>query len=343
MNGSSAEWVRVRAPVRVFDAGGWTDTWFAEQGVVCHLCVSPGAEAYVRAQPCRAPEQAQVHLKVPDYADDYSFSTTAPPHRHPLLEATLRRWAPPRCDLDVEVSCAVPAGSSLGTSASVVVALMTALRALSGEIVEPAMVARAAHDIETIDLGRQSGVQDQVAAAFGGVNLVRIAPYPHFEVSQLSVSDEVVGSLADRLVTVYLGAHDSSDVHLEVIAHLTRGEGPGRKALEALRAAATSAGDALVCGDLAAYGQAMTAATEAQALLGPTLVNPTARELIEVAAKHGAIGWKVNGAGGPGGSLSILCEDDPGALLTALAAVAEAPVLPVRPCASGACLIDTSR
>jgi D-glycero-alpha-D-manno-heptose-7-phosphate kinase len=48
--------------------------------------------------------------------------------------------------------------------------------------------------------------------------------------------------------------------------------------------------------------------TEAQRNLHPDLVNPDAQRVIEIARNHGALGWKVNGAGGAGGSLTILCN-----------------------------------
>jgi D-glycero-alpha-D-manno-heptose-7-phosphate kinase len=51
----------------------------------------------------------------------------------------------------------------------------------------------------------------------------------------------------------------------------------------------------------------MIANTEAQAELHPALVSAQARGVIELARRHGAVGWKVNGAGGEGGSLTILC------------------------------------
>jgi len=49
--------------------------------------------------------------------------------------------------------------------------------------------------------------------------------------------------------------------------------------------------------------------TAAQADLHQALVNAEARELIALAQEHGAIGWKVNGAGGDGGSITLLCGE----------------------------------
>ena len=68
--------------------------------------------------------------------------------------------------------------------------------------------------------------------------------------------------------------------------------------------------DALLAGDLAAFGAAMVRNTDAQADLHATLVSETARQIFDVAKHYGAIGWKVNGAGGDGGSVTILSDGD---------------------------------
>ena len=51
----------------------------------------------------------------------------------------------------------------------------------------------------------------------------------------------------------------------------------------------------------------MIANTEAQRRLHPALLSWDAERVIEIARAHGALGWKVNGAGGEGGSLTLLC------------------------------------
>jgi D-glycero-alpha-D-manno-heptose-7-phosphate kinase len=55
----------------------------------------------------------------------------------------------------------------------------------------------------------------------------------------------------------------------------------------------------------------MTRNTDAQRRLHGELVSEQAQAVIDIAASHGASGWKVNGAGGEGGSLSLLCGPDP--------------------------------
>jgi len=68
----------------------------------------------------------------------------------------------------------------------------------------------------------------------------------------------------------------------------------------------------------------MRANTEAQRRLHAALVGVDARRVIAIARAHGALGWKVNGAGGEGGSLAVLCGPGPGARAMFEAAIAAA-------------------
>ena len=90
-------------------------------------------------------------------------------------------------------------------------------------------------------------------------------------------------------------------------------EGPDCARLNTLRAAAERARDAVVAGDLDAFGQAMCDNTTAQAQLQRDLIPPDAWRAIAIAEAHNAAGWKVNGAGGDGGSLTLLASNQPGA------------------------------
>lgn len=258
------------APVRVCDAGGWTDTWFAGTGVVCNLAVRPG-----------------VSVEVTPRGDE--LVTFADPPT-PLLEAAVAEAG--AVGVHIEVRSAVPAGSSLGSSAAVTVALLAALGVPRSE------VAARAHRVETERLGLQSGVQDQVAAAAGGASVLEIE-YPLVRRRPLPFPDAL------DLVTVFLGAHESSAVHERVIADLTA----DGSALEELRSCARRAADALARRDVRAYGAALVDNTAAQRVLHPSLVSDAAQAVIDAARAAGALGWKVNGAGGEGGSVTIVCGD----------------------------------
>jgi D-glycero-alpha-D-manno-heptose-7-phosphate kinase len=123
------------------------------------------------------------------------------------------------------------------------------------------------------------------------------------------VPDPLWWELERRLVLVYLGrAHDSSALHETVIRSL-EDAGPDSPALVDLRRTAVRSRDALSSGDFAALGRAMVESTEAQGRLHPALIGTEARRVIALARERGALGWKVNGAGGEGGSLTLLCGE----------------------------------
>ncbi len=319
--------VTAEAPVRTCDCGGWTDTWFARHGAVFNVAVNPGVRVVVRAQPAHQGLPAPVVLCAENYGHRYAFVPgTRPWVRHALLEAAIESVGVPRgVALDVSVRSAVPPGAAMGTSAAVCVALVGALRALWEGGADPDDVAKAAHAVEVDRLGQQSGLQDQFAAAHGGISCVRISEYPAATRHAVAASDAVRDALDRQLLLVYLGrAHDSSAIHQEVIAGLDQQGAGGRAALDELRAAAAVSCEAVEAGDLAALGEAMRANTEAQRRLHPSLIGADARRLIAAVSARGALGWKVNGAGGEGGSLAVLCPPGPESRAAIETAIAQA-------------------
>ena len=204
--------IEASAPVRICDNGGWTDTWFGGPGRVLNIAVTPGVEVSIRTTAGPDP----VVLDVETFGDRYPDRPRAPRvARHPLLEAAIDAFPPPRgLAVEVSVRSAVPAGCGTGTSAAVAVALLGGLAALRPEQLSPRDIAYAAHRLEVDILGVQSGIQDQLSAAFGGINYLEIEPYPEATVHALPAWEE----LSSRLTLVFLGrAHDSSAVHRQVI------------------------------------------------------------------------------------------------------------------------------
>ena len=293
--------IEVSAPVRICDNGGWTDTWFGGPGRVLNIAVSPGVEVSIR--PTEGPHP--VLLDVETFGERYPIAPgTTRLARHLLLEAAIDELPPPRdCPVEISIRSGVPAGCGTGTSAAVAVALLGALAALRSERPAPRDIAYAAHRLEADVLGMQSGIQDQLSSAFGGINFIEIEQYPEASVCALPMWEE----LSSLLTLVFCGkAHDSQRMHRQVIE-----EASGKRAnvFARLRDAAVAARDAVVRTDLGAFGQAMTANTEAQRSLHPEIVGLEAARVMEIADVHGAIGWKVNGAGGDGGSVTILSPD----------------------------------
>jgi D-glycero-alpha-D-manno-heptose-7-phosphate kinase len=278
---------------------------------VFNIAVAPCVEVRVGVR-ARDTTAQRVELDVADFGDRYGFEPGRGPRRHPLLEAAVDEvGVPDDVALAIRVTSGVPAGCSTGTSAAVSVALVGALDALGPNRRTPEDVARAAHRIEVERLGLQSGVQDQLCAAWGGINFIEVDPYPEAVRTALPVPEPLRHELERRLMLVYVGrAHRSSQMHDRVIGRLIR-EGQRSPDLDELRACAMMARDAVLDRDLEGLGRAMTRNTDAQASLHEDLVSAQAHRAIDIAAAHGASGWKVNGAGGDGGSLSILCGPDP--------------------------------
>lgn len=314
-------------PVRVADVGGWTDTWFGAPGRVCHLAVGPGVRVVAEIVARPADEPRPVCLAAPDLGRTHRTGPSVDggwvqpdPGVDRLLEhaigAVLESVVlPEHLGVDVTVTSAVAPGASLGTSAAVVVGVLSALdRLMAGGKRTPGELAVLAHHVETERVGREAGVQDQWAAAMGGCGLLTVGPYPQVVHEAIDLSPSTVRELGERLVTVVFGAHDSSAVHAQVINDVVGCSGDDHeRARRALRDLARLAGEAAVAlrsGDVDRWAAVLVAATDAQVMLHPELVGVAHRAAIDVARAQGAVGWKVNGAGGAGGSLT--CVTGPG-------------------------------
>jgi D-glycero-alpha-D-manno-heptose-7-phosphate kinase len=295
------------APIRICDNGGWTDTWFAKRGKIFNIGVYPYVEVQVEVF-----RNDAVDRQITVFAENYGQRFVAKGaesswDEHPLLQAAIARMkVPTEAALKVSIFSEAPSGASTGTSAAVAVALVGALDRLTQGHLTAHEVAYTAQAIETEMLKLQCGIQDQLCSAFGGLNYIEMFDYPRATVSQIQIPNALWWELERRLVLIYFGkSHSSSSVHEKVIKDL-EGSGPDCRKLQDLRATAEKSRDAVHAGDFVALGEAMIENTEAQERLHPDLVSRDARRVIEIAKEHGALGWKVNGAGGEGGSLTIL-------------------------------------
>jgi D-glycero-alpha-D-manno-heptose-7-phosphate kinase len=313
MNGNSRllRIVNSVAPIRICDNGGWTDTWFARYGRVFNIAVYPYAEVQMRVYEHHG-ERARITINAENYGSCYTIAEPEGVYdKHPLLEAALDYMEIPRkVALEISIFSEAPSGCSTGTSAAVSVALIGALDCLTPGRMTPHEVAVAAQKIETELLKQQCGIQDQIASAYGGINYIEMYEYPHASVSQIRVPDSIWWELESRLSLIFLGqAHSSSETHRMVIREL-EDAGPEAPKLGPLRLTAEKSKNALYAGDLETLGRVMIENTEAQAGLHPALVGPDHQRIIEIARRYGALGWKVNGAGGAGGSVTVLSRPD---------------------------------
>lgn len=344
------EEVRVTAPVRTADVGGWTDTWFAGRGMVTNVAVGPGVGVEIRTAD-GSPDEARISIVDPPAfgprSEEIAQSVADPERRFdatvsladprasadPFLAMAVAVAGPTR-HLEVTVRSSVPTACGMGTSAAISVAVIGAVWTIEDRNFTMAQLATAALYVET-GLGLQSGIQDQLAAAFGGTHRFDVR-YPTLGFAHQLTLDPA-DLFADRLVTVYLGQpHSSSAIHEQVIFELEAGG--HRRALDDLRVAAMNAAASLLRCDLRGFGRSMTEHNDATRRLHPSIVSTLADEIGAMAMEHGAVGWKANGAGGNGGTISLLASEDGderAALLERLRHHRACAVLAVEPVTTG--------
>ncbi len=256
--------------------------------------------------------EERVTLHLGNYNETYSLNPDKIEYtKHPLIEATIDTMEIPRdISLEIDIFSKAPSGASVGTSAAVCVALIGALDALTPGRLTPHEIAVLAHSVETGKLDLQSGIQDQLCCAYGGINFIHIHSFPHSKVSPVNAAEALRLELEERLALIYIGTpHNSSEVHKMVIADLG-GAAERDPRIEKLRELAVDARDAVSTGNLEALGGVMNRNTEMQRALHPGLVCEKFEDIIKIANFFGVSGCKVNGAGGDGGSITILGDGE---------------------------------
>ncbi len=300
--------IESRAPNRILDFGGWTDTHFAGHGAVTSLAITLFAHVTVKTR-----KTPGVSIHILDYGDRIEVADVVKQGygtKHDLLLAALKTMKV-KTGLDIYISADVPPGCSTGSSAAITVALLNALSMIAGRPLVPHELARLAHRIETEELGQECGVQDQIASAYGCLNFIDIYDYPDSRVSPIPVSESLRLKLESQLLLVYEGqGHLSSDVHRAVIKDLSRPGSKVAECLERLRICAHDAKDALLSEDMEKLAEVMNQNNLWQKSLHPEIRTKKLETIERIAKRHGMIGAKINGAGG-GGSITILCA--PGA------------------------------
>jgi D-glycero-alpha-D-manno-heptose-7-phosphate kinase len=311
MNPPLPRTINAIAPIRVCDIGGWTDTWFAKRGAVFNIAVYPFVEVQLHVL-AHAQGEERVTISVENFGHTYVINPGRIVYdKHPLIEAAIDVMRLPEdTALRINIFSDAPPGASTGTSAAVSVALIGALDHLMGGGLGAHDVAGLAHFIETKKLGLQCGIQDQLASAYGGINFIAMHEFPSSIVTPIRIPNPVWWELEHRLAVIYIGRpHSSSAIHEKVIAGLGA-EPQGDPRLERLRLLAAGAREAIIDSDFSALGRVMNENTDVQRALHPDLVCEKMEEIIAVAADFDALGVKVNGAGGDGGSLTILTDGD---------------------------------
>ena len=194
-----------------------------------------------------------------------------------------------------------PAGSGLGSSSTMVVAILTAYAELLRLPLGEYDLAHLAFEIERKDIGLRGGAQDQYAATFGGVNFIEFHESNHVIVNPLRVKQWILSELEVSSVLYYTGVSRSSDrIIAQQIESYKSGGGKSVEAVHQLKRDAVAMKEALLRGNIRRFGEILGRSWETKRNLADQISNPEIENIMAVAREAGAWAGKVSGAGGGG-------------------------------------------
>lgn len=305
----SSSYFRARAPLRISLCGGGTDVSpYPEEHGGMVLSATINQYAYASLRPRRDSRLTLASL-------DYDVVAR---YDHPrrlkldgnldLIKAVVRAFKVRR-GADLWVHSDAPPGSGLGSSSTLVVALIGVMSEWLGRPLTAYDVAELAYRIERVDLGLAGGRQDQYAAAFGGFNFVEFGADATV-VNPLRIRPDVLNELEYRLLLCYMGQTRRSERIIERQTASYRAGTPSVvRALHRLKAETLEMKKALLLGKVDALGELLHQAWEAKKRLDAGISNPHVDQLYRLARREGAIGGKMPGAGG-GGYFLLLTRFD---------------------------------
>ena len=285
-----------RTPFRVSFFGGGTDypAWYLKEGgAVVSTTIDKYCYLSVRYLP---PFFELKHRVVWSHIESvWSIAEIL----HPAVREGLRYMGfDDAVGIEIHHQGDLPARAGMGSSSAFAVGLIRALTGLRGETIDTHELVLRAIELEQVVLREAVGSQDQVASAYGGLNVIEFARTGDIRVEPVRLAPERLATLQSHLLLFYTGSSRlASQVAADVVANL-----PARRAaLHALRnmvdqALAILTGD----GDLDAFGRLLHQGWLVKRQLSPLVTRPETDETYRRALAAGALGGKLLGAGGTG-------------------------------------------
>ncbi len=214
---------------------------------------------------------------------------------HPSVREVLRYLGIKR-GVEIHHDGDLPARSGIGSSSAFTVGLLNALYALQGRMVSNHQLAMESIHIEQDVLKEAVGSQDQVLAAYGGLNHVTFQPNGEITVRPITLPPARFQELSDHLMLVYTGIKRTA----AAIAETYDFDGHKRH----LRIMRDLVDEAIAIlnsgGDIRRFGELLHEAWLAKQSLSDRVTNPAVNAIYEKARAAGAVGGKIMGAGGGG-------------------------------------------
>ena len=290
--------IEASAPTRIDLAGGTLDLWPLHLffGNPPTLNAAINCYARVRLRPRRDRAVLVVSRDLKQRARFRSVDHL--PERHPLeLILRLIRFYRPSRGLEVETECEAPAGSGIGGSSALNIALNGALNRLTGNRYSRSALVEIAKNIETQVIDVPAGVQDYYSALNGGVQSIR----PGVEGIRVRRLAPDLGEWTRRFVLCFTGKPRASGINnWRVYKRVIDGDGATRKQLGIIAQVAERMERRLAGGSLQGFEQDFAAEWNARRRLAPGISTPRMDRLMARARRAGALAAKVCGAGGGG-------------------------------------------
>ena len=300
--------IRSKAPFRVSFGGGGTDMapYCIEHGG-CVINTTIDRHIYITLKPRKDKNihvfsinlDKEVTFKIGDR--DYSTEFELIKGIIHVLEL--------KDGFDITVYSELPAGSGMGGSSSLSVALIGAFNKYYELGMSKHEIAQKAYDIERIELKQKGGYQDQFAAAYGGLNFMEFTEVVN--VIPIIASEEMINELQFRLILCYVGgSHFSSDIQDEVLKGYEIEKKSYMEAMQDLKDVAHSMRNIVESNKinkLNEFGELLHKGWLAKKSLSTKISNKKIENFYLTSRRFGVLGGKLLGAGG-GGHLLLFSD-----------------------------------
>jgi D-glycero-alpha-D-manno-heptose-7-phosphate kinase len=306
--------IRSRAPLRLGLAGGGTDVSpYCDEFGGCVLNATIDLYAYCTVE---TRNDQQVHFNAVDINKNWISEATP----HLPIDETLalhkgvynrivrdfNRGKPLNITLTTHVDA--PPGSGVGSSSTLVVAMLKALLEYTRTPLTHYELAKLAFEIERIDLKLNGGHQDQYAATFGGFNFIEFYANHQVLVNPLLIANDIKCEFEASIILYFDGiSRDSASIIDQQVENLLSKKKQSLDAMQDLKEQAIKMKSALQHGKLDDFAKFMRKSWEAKKNTAAKVTNPRIDEIYAGALEHGALAGKISGAGG-GGFLFLFVE-----------------------------------
>jgi D-glycero-alpha-D-manno-heptose-7-phosphate kinase len=303
---------RSKAPLRIGLAGGGTDVSPYSDlygGTILNATISLYAHASI--EPLSEPK---IILETNDRSErlEYELAPSLPIDGHldllkGVYNAVVRDYGPITTGFKLSTFVDAPAGSGLGTSSTLVVAIIGAfaemLRLPFGEY----DIAHYAYAIERNELKMAGGKQDQYAATFGGVNFMEFYEGDKVIVNPLRIKQQYLFELENNLVLYYTAtSRESARIIEQQSKNVVAKKEGSIEAMHQLKQQAQMMKEALLRGRIHELGEILDFGYQQKRLMAEGISNPLMEDIYNTAKQSGATGGKISGAGG-GGFMIFYC------------------------------------